>query len=777
MKKTLWTDGWIFRKQEQKEWQSVLIPHDAMLHENRSETAPGKSASGYFPGGKYIYEKTINPTEEMLSGEIILEFEGVYKNAGVYLNDEYIGGAVYGYRTFNVDLTGKLINGANKITVTCDNSDQPDSRWYSGAGIYRPVWLWTGPKDSIRPGSVRIHTISSDPAIIHVSSEKEIEVDVDGTSGRGLEIDLTIPKAKLWSSETPYLYTAKITRGSDSEFIKFGIRKITWDNKGLYINGKSTLLKGGCIHHDNGILGAATWDQAEWRRVRILKEAGFNAIRSAHNPASRALLEACDALGVYVMDETWDMWFGHKSKYDYAGQWEENYRNDIKALVERDFNHPSVIMYSIGNEVSEPAPDKGLEKEKEMTELIHSLDNSRPVSGGFNLMIIYSAAKGKGIYKEEGGRDESDDKKMQGMNSTMFNLITNIVGTGMNKAANSKKADEVTSPALDMLDIAGYNYASGRYRNEGKVHPDRLIFGSETFPQDIWKNWKMVKEYPWLIGDFMWTAWDYLGEAGIGAWAYTADGKGFNKPYPWLLADAGAFDILGNPNGELYLAQVAWDQLKEPVISVQPVNHPDSKPAKAVWRGTNSLPSWSFDGCDGNKAVVEVYTDSHQAELYVNDKKVGRKTVKAGKAVFKTRYQSGKITAVTFDSTGQKTGESVLQSAKGPLKAVPLPEKDAVEVGEIIFVPINVQDENGIVESNSDRKIKVDVEGGVLLGVGSANPRTEERFVAGEYTTYYGRALAIVYADKPGNIKITVKDMKNIETTDIKVNSKEEEER
>lgn len=757
MEKVSWNDGWKYGKKGSEDRCKVIIPHDAMLHEERNPKAPGGSASAFFLGGEYVYEKEFKTTDEMISGEVILEFEGVYKNARVFLNDECVGENDYGYGDFYVELTGRLKSGKNRIAVTCENLDQPDSRWYSGAGIYRPVWMWLGPKDSIRPGSIGISTINLNPAVIHISSEKSIKADIEGICAEGCEIDLEIPKAELWSSDNPRLYTVKVVHGQDHAEIQFGIRKISWDNKGLYINGKSTLLKGGCIHHDNGVLGAATWDQAEWRRVKMLKDAGFNAIRSAHNPASRAMLEACDYYGMYVMDETWDMWFSHKSKYDYADKWESNYKSDIKAMIERDFNHPCVIMYSIGNEVSEPATDKGLQKENEMVDLIHELDSSRPVSGGFNLMIISSASKGKGIYKEDGGRDESGDKKMQGMNSTMFNLITNLVGTGMNKAANSRRADAATSPALDALDIAGYNYASGRYAMEGKKHPNRLIFGSETFPQDIWKNWKMVERYPWLIGDFMWTAWDYLGEAGIGAWAYTEDGKGFNKPYPWLLADAGAFDILGNPTGELYLAQAAWNELKGPAISVQPVNHSGIRPAKAVWRGTNSIPSWSFKGCDGNKAVVEVYTDKESVSLFINNKKIGSKKVKKGKAVFKTTYQSGEIKAVASDKDG-KTVKALLMSAATDCKAVPLPESESIRVGEIAYVPICIRDDSGITECNADRKIKVKVNGGMLLGLGSANPRTEERYDSEECTTYYGRALAVVYADSPGTITVTVED-------------------
>ena len=347
------------------------------------------------------------------------------------------------------------------------------------------------------------------------------------------------------------------------------------------------------------------------------------------------------------------------------------------------------------------------------------------------------------------------------MNSTMFNLITNIVGTGMNKAANGKAADEATSPSLDLLDVAGYNYASGRYPKEGQLHPDRLVVGSETFPQDIVKNWRMVEHYPWLCGDFMWTAWDYLGEVGLGAWAYTPDGKGFNKPYPWLLADSGAMDILGNPNGELFLAQAVWHAGKPVHLAVQPANHPGVKPAKAVWRGTNAIPSWSWRGCEGNKAVVEAYADAATVELQLNGKSVGKKKVKDCKASFKLNYAPGTLTAIAYDASGAELGRDELASAKGEVKPVAIPEKSAAKPGEVFCVDISLRDEKGIVESGADEKLTVSVEGGELLAFGSANPRTEERFDSGSYTTYYGRAMAVVRAGKTGKLVIHVKGGKN----------------
>lgn len=790
-------DNWRFQKQGTLNTRGITLPHDAMLEEKRTQENPSGSAGAYFAGGIYEYKKTIDVPADWEHKHIELQFEGVYKNSKVYVNEKEVGGAAYGYIPYFVNLDGVLQYGTeNTIKVIADNAQTPNSRWYTGAGIYRPVWLWVGEKAHILPEGLRVTTLSYNPAVIRVEVEAsrsetsstaevlhseeensgaiwEAEVQIwDGekvvasavimeSSIEGMTTEITVPNARLWSEDAPQLYTCRVSLKKDGNVVDkaetaFGIRLVEWSTKGLLINGKNTLLRGGCVHHDNGILGAASFEESEFRRVRMLKEAGYNAIRSAHNPASEATLRACDYYGMYVMDETWDMWYNKKSKYDYANDFMENYKQDIKAMVARDYNHPSVIMYSIGNEVSEPATKKGVALAKEMGDWFRRLDAGRPVAGGFNLLIIANSAKGKGIYDEEnGGRDESADDKVKKMNSTMFNLLTSMIGTGMNKAANGKKADEITSPVMAALDICGYNYASGRYPLEGKAHPERIVVGSETFPQDIAKNWRMVKEYPYLIGDFMWTAWDYLGEAGLGAWAYTKDGKGFNKPYPWLLADSGAMDILGNPNGELFWAQAAWDLLDKPRIAVQPVNHPGVNPAKGTWRGTNALESWSWKNCDGNKAVVEVFTAAAKVELLINGKKAGKAKVKNCRAVFQTKYQSGEISAIAYDASGNKVGQSTLVSATGKEQVRVVPENNSIKNGDIVYYDISIIGENGVVESNADRRLKVTVEGGELLAFGSANPRTEESYLSGAFTTYYGKAQAVVRVTDAGKLHVT----------------------
>ena len=787
MQKQDFNYGWTFEKEGGHTVQSVTLPHDAMIYEERKADSPGGAAAAWFTGGRYVYRKTFEAPEEWNGKHVEILFEGIYKNAIVYINGKKAAENAYGYTTFSVILDDYMCFGKeNEIRIDVDNHDMPNCRWYSGAGIYRPVWLYVSEANFIPINGIKISTISYETACIrieteHTGGEVEVEIFDQGqliASGQGDAVEITIPDAKLWSDETPYLYTCRTvlkTEGMtvDESWETFGIRKVEWSPKGLFINGKNTLLRGACIHSDNGILGACSYAKSEERRIRILKAYGFNAIRASHNPAAAATLEACDKYGMYVMDETWDVWYSHKSKYDYAADFEKNYKSDLKAMADRDYNHPSVIMYSIGNEVSEPHTEKGIQLTKEMTDYLHALDTSRPVTAGINLMIIDQAKQGKAIYNEEGGRNEEGDSLLEGnllqegnspqqenkampqeMNSKVFNMIATQVGANMIHSADSDQADEATSPCLDILDIAGYNYASGRYPMEGEKHPDRIIVGTETFVYQLADNWEMVQKYPYLIGDFMWTGWDYLGEAGIGAWSYKENEIGFEKPYPWILAEGGAIDILGNAGAEAANTAIIWGARKEPYIGVQPVNHPGIEPAKAAWRGSNAFASWSWSGCEGNEAVVEVYADADTAELFLNGVSLGKQKLEKFKTEFKVPYMPGVLSAVVYNQFDEKAGETELISAKEETGIVIKPEETSVKAEEIVYVDILTADINGIVESNADCEILLSVDGGELLAFGSANPRTEESFNTGRYTTYYGRAQAVIKAGLPGKLVI-----------------------
>ena len=776
MKKIDFNREW-FYSTENREKEKITLPHDAQLLDGRRADSPGGGGHGYYVGNVYFYEKKFDVPAEWKEKHVEILFEGAYRNTKVTLNGEQLGEHKYGYTGFTFSMDEHLKYGEeNVLEVIVDNSKLPNSRWYSGGGIYRPVSLWIGEKEHIKYEGVRVTTLSVDPAKVLVETEAtgddiEIEIikdDVVVAKGRGVSSEIEIPNALLWSADTPNLYTARVTLKKDGELKDemsetFGIRSLSWSPKGFFVNGENTLLKGGCVHHDNGIVGAASYKESEWRRVRILKENGFNAIRVSHNPASTAMLEACDFYGMYVMDETFDMWYVRKTKYDYGLDFRDNWKSDVATMVRRDYNHPSVIMYSIGNEVSEPGKPEGVKQGKEIISFIKEMDNSRVVTGGMNLMIMSNFAKGKGQYdnvdKEENqnGKEEVSDAKN---GSLLFNTIATFMGPSMNKAGNSKKVDVLTTPILDALDIAGYNYANGRYPLEEKAHPNRIVVGSETFPYEIGKNWDMVEKYPYLIGDFMWTAWDYMGEAGLGAWSYTG-GMPFNRPYPWKLGGAGVIDILGNPDSSCDYAKVVWRETENPVIGVRPVNHPGVRVSKSIWRGTNAIPSWSWKDCDGNKAEIDVFARADSVELLVNGTSLGKKKIKNYQALFKTKYEPGTLEAVAFDASGKEIGRSSLSSAKES-KVCILPEKERYTAGEVAYVNISIQDENGIVESNADRKLSVEVEGGELLGFGSANPCTKEEFTDGSYTTYFGRAQAVVRIGEHGTAKIKVQDGANV---------------
>ena len=760
----------------------VTLPHDAMQTEGRRADAPSGAGGAYYEGGRYRYTKGFDVPADWADRRAELEFGGVMSHAEVLVNGESLAQVPYGYRPFTVRIDHVLKPGErNVVEVQCSTEEQAASRWYAGGGIYRPVDLWLGAPGAIGigPWDLRVETLSCEPARVRVTgagAEARIEIlDADGAvvaTGAGDPCEIEISDARLWSANMPYLYTCRATvagEGAEAEVaeVRFGVRSLAWGPGGFFVNGHETLLRGGCIHHDHGILGAASPDEADYRRVRMLKEAGFNAIRSSHNPASRGLLDACDELGVYLMDEAWDMWYRHKSPADYADDWPEHHGEDLAAMVAHDFNHPSVIMYSVANEVSEPCDDRGVQTMRGLVDEMHRLDPSRPVGAGINLAILLGSCTGTDTYKEGGGRETGMDESMNATGSLPFNLIADRVGSLMNHACDLPFADRLVSPALDPLDIAGYNYASGRYPLEGRVHPDRLIVGSETFPQDIAKNWAMVEKYPYLIGDFMWTAWDYLGETGSGGWTWEKDERGFEKPYPWLLADTGAHDILGNPTGDLFWAQSVWKVLKRPAISVKPPNHPGVEVQRATWRGTNSIPSWSWRGCEGNLAPVEVYFPCKHVELWLNGELVARRRCRDGRTTFLTRYEPGVLTAVALDEDDHEIARSELRTASD-LHTQVRPEQGSVRPGGLVYFDVWIGDE-GIAESNADLPLQAQAEGGELLAFGSARPRTEERFTTGSYTSYYGRAQAIVRAGAEGRVRLTVTSDLGMASADIAI--------
>lgn len=778
MKKELWNNDWLFYTETNTSPKEVTLPHDAMLVGERSPMSAGKDAIGYFTGDVYHYQKKFSVSRTQGTHFSVL-FDGVYQNSTVLLNGKTIGSHHYGYTPFEINLDSTIsFSEINTLEVIADNSKLPNSRWYSGGGIYRDVFFLSANDKYILSDGITISTKEIELPTINVCTKlseplcegEDITISVyDGetllATAHGQNATIELPTAELWSDETPVLYRCKVqlinSEGVlDEDETRFGIRSLSWSEEGFFVNGKSTLLRGGCIHHDNGILGGCSYYDAEYRKIKLLKEYGYNAVRISHNPASKNLLDVCDELGMYVMDEAFDMWFANKNKYDYGTYFMENYLNDITTMVMHGINHPSVVLYSIGNEVGEPSQQKGLDVASNMINLIHELDPSRPVTAGINFMVLMLSSMGKGLYDAGGLASNNSNKapkspqkeKENKSGSLIFNTMMTVLGKGINKVGNSKKADLAASPILDLLDICGYNYANGRYEKESVKHPGRIIVGSETYPQDIYDNWEKTKRLPYLIGDFMWTAWDYLGEAAIGSWNYEGISM-TNIKYPWLLSCAGCIDIIGTPDAQAAYAATVWGKMTTPYIGVQPVNHPGIRVTKAAWRGTNAFDSWSWNSCDGNKAIVEVYSSANKIALYLNNEHIATKTTKKMKATFKLPYKAGQLTAIALDSNGKEINKSTLISADKN-NVIQISAEDHHDNSLLVYVNINVTDSNGIVESNADTKLTITVEGGELIGLGSAKPNPELSYTGNEVETYYGRSLAVI--KRLNNVPITI---------------------
>ncbi len=749
----------------------VLLPHDAMLAEPRNAGAKCGINGGWFEGHCYEYTKTFFVPEKVRQEHWVLEFEGVQHNAQVYLNDILVAERPYGYSNFYAELDGHLVyGGENCLRVIADNSDQPNSRWYTGSGIYRPVRLWKSPKNHILMDGVKLRTCTIDPPQVEISVKTnapgEIRVEIlDGekslwsqtASTVGMaRLSAVLPNAQLWSPEQPKRYTCRVTFGEDSWEGTFGIRSLTWGKDGLCINGERVILRGACIHHDNGPLGAATWADAEERRVRLLKETGYNAIRSAHNPCSKALLEACDRQGVLMMDEFVDCWYIHKTENDYVNHFAQWWQKDLQAIVDKDYNHPCVIMYSTGNEVSETARKKGIALTRTMTDYLHSLDSSRPVSCGVNIFFNFLSSMGFGVYSDEKAAKEAREaekdpsKKKSAVGSEFFNNLAGLLGDEfMKRGATLPPCDWKTKDAFAAMDIAGYNYGIYRYEHDLKKYPDRLILGSETFCKDASRFYELAKKEPRLIGDFVWAGMDYLGEVGIGSWEYSDYAPKFDNGPGWISAGSGRIDLTGKPLGEAAYTRVSFDLEEKPRIAVRPVNHTGEKHSPSAWKMTNAMESWSWRGCEGRSADVEVYSVGDRVALFLNGEKLGSKKLKHRRAMFRVTYQNGTLEAVSFDANGKEQARNALTTAGEETQLRLIPEQTQVAPGHLAFVRIAYTDGNGILKPLERHRVKLRVTGGRLLALGHACPYNAEGYRNSDTDTYFGEALAIVLAEGP----------------------------
>lgn len=810
MRKIEFSHDWTCRclREGSKEIQ-VTLPHDAMISEKRSAQSLGLHNIGWFEAQDYVYTKHFQLSQQYEDKRIIFEIEGAYHNAEVYLNGKRAAYRPYGYSDFFVETDGFLKPGEeNVIQIYTYNSDQPNSRWYTGTGLYRPVNMYVGGTSHILVNGVKIKTIGIAPAKIevelqtqgvgeariqimgenhivaetriqimeenHIVSKPRLNIECIPTAnekrsifGKAL-VQLEIPDARLWNVDTPYLYQCKVIFDEDEVTENFGVRLLQWNTQtGITINHKRIILRGACIHHDNGVLGACAYPEAEERKIRILKENGYNAVRSAHNPCSKAMLDACDRLGVLMMDEYVDVWYIHKTEHDYAKYMENWWMTDLKEMVEKDYNHPCVILYSTGNEVAETAQKRGIYLTREMTEYLHSLDATRPVTCGINIFFNFLSSIGLGVYSNKKAKKELEKsqknitnvKKKKTVGSEFYNTLAGLLGDDMMKVgATLYPCDARTRDAYQNMDIAGYNYGIFCYKKDLKKYPNRLIVGSETFCKDAYSFWEQAKKNPRIVGDFVWAGMDYIGEAGIGAWEYRDYAPENGSDAGWLTAGSGRIDLLGYANGEAFYTKVAFEQTEHIFIAAKPV-YQTGKHSPSAWKMTDAIPSWSYHGCQGYQAKVEVYGRAYEVELLLNGKSIGRKRMKKNcVAYFNTNYENGRLTAVAYDALHHEITRTSLQTANNDTKLSIISEEKSVKPEGLIFLQLIYTDSNGIWKPMEKHRVQVTVKSGKLIGLGNACSYNKDGFSTNETKTYYGRALAVVQADGTGAVCVTVKD-------------------
>jgi hypothetical protein len=764
---------------------SVTLPYDVIRDLPRSPDSVDGAHTGYFPGGFFEYGKTFDVPEEYRQKTVTFEFEGVYRDAVVSINGDFAAQRPNGYTNFYVKADPFLRYGEEN-TIRVQARTHRDSRWYTGAGIHRDTKIIVGDPVHVALDGVRITTpdVDAERAVVAIATmvanetraTRTVRVStrlldaggalaaegsavltlLPGASGVA-RVRLYVPSPALWNVDAPNLYTADTTIADgeqelDEERTTFGIRTLRLDPAhGLRINGETVDMRGACIHHDNGVLGSAAIARADERRVEILKAAGFNAIRSAHNPISKAALDACDRVGMLVMDETFDMWTEAKSPFDYSLTFPEWWERDVEAMVAKDFNHPSVVMYSIGNEIFETGRPIGSTWGRKLAEKVRSLDDTRFVTNAINHLL--SVVDRLGELMDDAAGQEMD-----------VNTLIAAMGDVMQQVSASEEVTRATEESHSVLDVSGINYGDSRYELDRGRFPNRVIVGAETFPAHIDELWRLVQDNPHVIGDFTWTGWDYLGEAGIGRVDYPDEeyvATGISGPFPWISGWVGDIDITGHRRPVSYYRETVFGLRHEPYVAVHRPQFHGHRTFQTPWSWTDSVASWSWDVPPHSPATVDVYSDADEIELFANGRSLGRAAVGEEKALvarFDVAYEPGELVAVAYVA-GEEQARTALRTAGGPLRLDATADRDAIRADDtdLAYVEITLRDNDGNLANHRDRLVSVRVSGaGALAGLGSANPRSDEPFAASQCTTFDGRALAIVRPTGPGDIEIRV---------------------
>jgi beta-galactosidase len=753
-------DNWKFSLQDAKSaetpsfndktWRDIDLPHDWSIEKLSGQEAGkvigpfskesiGNTATGYTVGGVAWYRKTFTLNSNVKYKSTIISFDGVYMNCDVWINGKFVGNHPYGYTAFDYDISN-FLNSAGKpnvIAVKVKNEGK-NSRWYSGSGIYRHVWLIQKQAVSIAQNGICVNTerIADNNAIVSISSEVENKsgkstasklliniMDPDGkivqtvesqskTISTGSEVftqTISIPQAKLWSVEVPNLYTAEIqviTDGivTDKVSTTFGVRTIHFDAKtGFLLNGKKVLLKGGCMHNDNGFLGSATIDRAEERRVQLMKAYGFNAIRTSHNPPSKQFLDACDRNGVLVLDEAFDMWERPKNPQDYHLYFKDWWKKDLKSMIHRDRNHPSVILWSIGNEINERADSLGFVIRKQLVKEVHMLDSTRPVTEAIC------------AFWDHWGQKWS-----------------------------------TTAPAYADLDVGGYNYLNNQYETDHAEFPERIMVATESYAADAYGYWNQVEKNPWVIGDFVWTAMDYLGETGCGYSTY--DPKEVQrvglKSWPWFNAFCGDIDICGFKKPQLLYRDVVWNNSKIEMLVHEPIPE-GMKETYSYWGWPNEYQSWNWAGSEGKMMDVRVFTKCQAVRIELNGEIIAEKPVNDNAnliTTFKVPYQQGVLKAIALNN-GIEIASKELRTTGAPanIKLTADRSKIKADRNDLSYVKVEITDAQGNAIPNANVPVTFTVSGvGEIAGSGNACPTDMESLNNSICKTYFGQALVIL---------------------------------
>lgn len=733
---------WITRNMKDEQ-RLVTLPHDFRIELERSDASHGGYSEGWYKGGCGQYEREITLTKEEAEGAVFLEIDGAYRFAEIRVNRNLLCCHKGGYSGFMVDLTGKVKAGENVINIITNCAMLPCSRWYTGAGLYRGVNLLTCPhKDAaLLARDIFVSTVKYDEqrAVLRVLLPKDgLELSVLDQDGKMVasrvgwrRCEMIVEKPHLWNVDTPYLYTLQVNSTDeqgkvlDSASIRFGIRTIEVDAKnGLRVNGEGVLLKGGCIHHDNGLLGAVSLPQVERRKILKLKASGYNAIRCAHNPPSTALLDACDELGMLVMDEAFDVWNEGKRLFDEHILFGDHWESELEDMVLRDRNHPSIILWSIGNEIYERSgASDGVLWAHRLADKIRTLDQTRPISSAL-----------AGFF------EDSD--------------IVELAANSMDTCGDGKDYWATHSEGYAAaLDVVGYNYMFNRYKKDAGLFPERVMCGTESYPKEAYENWEAVLTNSQVIGDFVWTAWEYIGESGIGHSRYDIEADTFNSPYPWHLATCGDIDLLGEKRPQSHYRDFLWTARTTPYIAVQHPVHFTQKETVSGWGWPDADENWTFAGYEGKKCRISVYNAGDKVELLCNGKKVGESATQKHIAAFEAVYTPGELTAIAYKD-GKPIGTQTIRTAGTPA-ALDVRQEETYGDGDLRFVTVAVKDASGVLAMDAAFSVTVEVQGATLLGYASGDPETAHAYQNSTEKPYKGKLLAVVKLSGDKDAKVT----------------------